>query len=886
MTSNAASTRSIDADSQNTSNFPVLRKLGLVIVAALLANGTFLFLPIERNEIWTDLVQMVKYGRSRGFASRVFVDTDGSRRPYMVFVPHRMKNKDRLPLLLYLNGHGENGNDGIVHLKNGLSQAIWENEVGFPFVVAWPQCAEGDLWCVDGPSSRRAVSILKQVAEEFHTDPDRVYISGISTGGAGAWSVAGNHKELFSAVIPASAANAEAMTLSDARIPVWSHILIEDPRERLVQSNIEAHEQLLDAGLSPHLTELSRNGDAGKGDHNSWSFAYRDGGLYRWLAARNRAERAQIESRFERVNSKLELSFNKDSVAPDAGFDPRAILQLTVSGDDSIGIAIARSQFTFRDIAELHLEFRADAKMNRFGIGLFPTQNRNSDPEDGVLIDLSINDLSSGGIYSWPRRDCLRPFWLVADHAFRDGGWNDLRLRMSNGSISAELNGWNLLDNTALATSNMDESISFVGSGPPESMIEIRNIRIRRYNQSELQGRATETSAPTVKTQQRLRQEDLSLIQISSIIEAWGKRERKYRNVEMSWTLGRDLRFATSLFQRAEPTEGSVLPTDIGRLVISVDSASYSTAWGHPRMDLTNKAGLKGEPGFKDFSQVVRSRFVPLSKHAPGNLRLEVFCDSHRRVDELFDTSNHGYRGIIFAHPNVWTDRIGEMDDLVWKAPMLAFRPLARYGFACQADSCNLLSKSAWIEGIRCAVIEETSQSDGIHFKRRFWVDPARDFLVLRSCLMRDGILLEQIDLQYDENSIQEWHPCSWIVIRKGSKSHSITSDKPFPGDEWLFDVISAKVTERSFANSSIAKSIPTNFRIGSIVYDQSANEWSQQVSTNGRRKLEPFEVTTLGSAIDDNSSLAIAAWSELQIGCCVVLLFATGWLIYRRRRR
>ena len=83
--------------------------------------------------------------------------------------------------------------------------------------------------------------------------------------------------------------------------------------------------------------------------------------------------------------------------------------------------------------------------VRRFGAGLFNSEVRNSIRD--IVMDLAVDDLDCGGLYSWPERVCLHPFSYVEEQALRASGWNDLRLKFSNDRVSVELNGWNPLDN-------------------------------------------------------------------------------------------------------------------------------------------------------------------------------------------------------------------------------------------------------------------------------------------------------------------------------------------------------------------------------------------------------------------------------------------------------
>ena len=96
-------------------------------------------------------------GAQTGFLRRLYIDPDGRAHRYVVFVPAGTPENSRWPVILYLNGLGKNGSDGISPLRDGLAPVIWETRRRFPFVSVFPQCAEGGSWSGDGPDAEWAL---------------------------------------------------------------------------------------------------------------------------------------------------------------------------------------------------------------------------------------------------------------------------------------------------------------------------------------------------------------------------------------------------------------------------------------------------------------------------------------------------------------------------------------------------------------------------------------------------------------------------------------------------------------------------------------------------------------------------------------------------------
>jgi predicted peptidase len=134
-----------------------------------------------------------------GFLDRTVV-VAGHDYHYQVYVPADYSTRDKWPVILFLHGSGESGSDGVLQTTAGLGTAIRRNARRFPAIVVFPQAPDGSEWV--GTQSDMALAALTQATSEFHGDPDRIYLTGLSMGGYGTWYLAYRHPELFAAVVP------------------------------------------------------------------------------------------------------------------------------------------------------------------------------------------------------------------------------------------------------------------------------------------------------------------------------------------------------------------------------------------------------------------------------------------------------------------------------------------------------------------------------------------------------------------------------------------------------------------------------------------------------------------------------------------------------------
>jgi predicted peptidase len=212
----------------------------------------------------------------RGFLARTYKSDQGEFR-YVVFVPHDYTDAKEYPLILFLHGSGERGDDGQAPVKQGIGNAIKfkDKEKTFPFIVVIPQAAKGGSWKAGGPDADRALAILAEVQKTYKVDSKRLYLTGLSMGGAGTWSLAAALPDKWAAIVPICGGGAPDVAAKIKHIPCWCFVGDQD-RPESTRAMIKA---LKEAGGEPRYSEFPYVG------HNSWDPAYATGELYGWLLA-------------------------------------------------------------------------------------------------------------------------------------------------------------------------------------------------------------------------------------------------------------------------------------------------------------------------------------------------------------------------------------------------------------------------------------------------------------------------------------------------------------------------------------------------------------------------------------------------------------------------
>jgi predicted peptidase len=210
-----------------------------------------------------------------GFVNKTYKNADGHESPYVVFVPHDYDGSKPVPVILFLHGAGETKGGGKQPVEVGIGPAIKKREKTFPAIVIIPQ-AERRGWQAGGANAKRALAMLADVTKEYKTDPSRVYLTGLSMGGYGTWSVAAAHPDKWAAIVPVCGGGDPKWAEKIKDIPCWDFHGDKDPAVPVARSR-EMIAALKAAGGHPKYTEYPGVG------HNSWDKAYNTDALWTWL---------------------------------------------------------------------------------------------------------------------------------------------------------------------------------------------------------------------------------------------------------------------------------------------------------------------------------------------------------------------------------------------------------------------------------------------------------------------------------------------------------------------------------------------------------------------------------------------------------------------------
>jgi predicted peptidase len=223
----------------------------------------------------TTLLSGSLFAADTGFLDRIHKDADGKDAKYVLFIPHDYKGDKQYPLILFLHGSGETGTDGAKAAAVGLGPAIKKNEKAFEFIAIFPQ-SQKRTWKAESDDAKRALEILDEVKKEYKVDEKRIYLTGLSMGGFGTWSLAAKYPEKWAAIVPICGGGDPASAEKIKDLPCWCFHGDADKAVMVTQSQ-KMIEALKKAGGMPTYTEYPGVG------HNSWDKAYATPELYEWL---------------------------------------------------------------------------------------------------------------------------------------------------------------------------------------------------------------------------------------------------------------------------------------------------------------------------------------------------------------------------------------------------------------------------------------------------------------------------------------------------------------------------------------------------------------------------------------------------------------------------
>ena len=227
---------------------------------------------------------------------------------YRVMFPEKFKPNRVYPLLVFLHGSGERGNDNNAQLAHGGE--IFTREAirhYFPAIVVFPQCPAGSTWShykrdhhpksgnfniiteADPPLTQRLLKqLLDSLSESGVVDTRKIYIGGLSMGGFGTYDMITRYPDYFAAAFSiCGVADIPQMMQKARNLPLW---IFHGAQDNVVPpiADRELYKALMTSG-DQHVmyTEYPNL------NHNSWDAAFAEPKLLPWLFSNKKKHKKQ-----------------------------------------------------------------------------------------------------------------------------------------------------------------------------------------------------------------------------------------------------------------------------------------------------------------------------------------------------------------------------------------------------------------------------------------------------------------------------------------------------------------------------------------------------------------------------------------------------------------
>lgn len=215
---------------------------------------------------------------------------------YNIIYPSGFDAEKKYPLLLFLHGAGERGDDNEAQLTHGGDLIKKESNIN-QFIALLPQCPKDEYWIdvveiedieddssnfepdVNAPASyalSMVIELMKSFTKEKYIDQSRVYVAGLSMGGMGTFDLCWRMPEMFAAanMICGAGSPEKAKVFSDLPIRIFHG---EEDGIVSVEKSLEMIEALKEIGGNP---EVFIYPDV---YHDSWFNAFDEPDFMTWM---------------------------------------------------------------------------------------------------------------------------------------------------------------------------------------------------------------------------------------------------------------------------------------------------------------------------------------------------------------------------------------------------------------------------------------------------------------------------------------------------------------------------------------------------------------------------------------------------------------------------
>ncbi len=205
------------------------------------------------------------------------------KRDYLLYLPEDYGNtEEKWPLVLFLHGAGERGDDLDRVAVHGPPKLVSNGKKEFPFILVSPQCPKDDWW-TSNLQITGLDALITDIVSRYNVDEDRIYVTGLSMGGFGTWTLAATTPNRFAAIAPICGGGEPETAPLISHLPIWVFHGAKDTVVPLKRSQ-EMVDALKRTGADVDFTVYPEAG------HDSWTETYNNPAFYEWLLTQTRKD--------------------------------------------------------------------------------------------------------------------------------------------------------------------------------------------------------------------------------------------------------------------------------------------------------------------------------------------------------------------------------------------------------------------------------------------------------------------------------------------------------------------------------------------------------------------------------------------------------------------
>lgn len=255
------------------------KKIAMQTIKAALV-GLLLLVPLEslgQEPRTSDTVPQEPAAGKQVEQQFVAKKTKGAKLGYLLYLPEDYDGQKSMPLMLFLHGSGERGVGNLPLVKkHGPPKIVAEKSL--PFVVVSPQCPTDQRW-----DAAVLTELLDDIIAKYRIDESRIYLTGLSMGGSGTWSLAASDPTRFAAIAPICGRGDLESSEKLTGLPTWIFCGAKD-REQTVQNAKEMAVAIKGAGGTAKLTIYPDL------PHDCWTVTYDNPEFYTWLLSKKKSQ--------------------------------------------------------------------------------------------------------------------------------------------------------------------------------------------------------------------------------------------------------------------------------------------------------------------------------------------------------------------------------------------------------------------------------------------------------------------------------------------------------------------------------------------------------------------------------------------------------------------